>query len=391
MQVEKGTLTEAEAENHPDRNVITKSLGNPSLPEPTVSQFQLQPGDRLLLCSDGLSGVAGDAEIAAVLGRAPEPERAIKPLIDLANKKGGPDNITAVVVQVGPVPALAAAPRRAAAPIGLALVVMAAALIAVFLIFRPPGGGEGATSIPTAGGPAGTVVTSIMSDASVAPGEPTSTPGGVAAQPSDTPTATPPPTATPLSPTATPPPAPSRMPTVPPIIVGIPPGNTVPRPEIIFPVSCSEPSAFDGNERITFRWRWVGQVQGGNYLEIRIDGQSQGELSPSVQSGADGSWQWAGTLSPGEHSWQVVYMSTNPRTPLVMSEAGCFSIREAGGPGPSVPPGPISPSETPVLDRDRDGTPDNEDICPDEAAGNNTDPDRPGCPAPTPAPAPTAG
>ncbi|TWT77771.1 putative protein phosphatase 2C-type [Posidoniimonas polymericola] len=83
------------------KNVITRSLG----PHPVVNvdlegPFDLKPGDVYLLCSDGLTGVVGDELIGGVL-TAMAPEEAAQTLVDLANLRGGPDNISVIVVRVG--------------------------------------------------------------------------------------------------------------------------------------------------------------------------------------------------------------------------------------------------------------------------------------------------
>ncbi|MCI0492911.1 MAG: protein phosphatase 2C domain-containing protein [Planctomycetes bacterium] len=82
------------------KNVITRSLG----PHPTVNvdlegPYHIAAGDVLLLCSDGLSGQVSDEEIGAILGCLP-PDEAVKSFVDLANLRGGPDNISIIVAQV---------------------------------------------------------------------------------------------------------------------------------------------------------------------------------------------------------------------------------------------------------------------------------------------------
>src|SRR5262249_41336981 len=82
-------------------NVIIRCLG----PEPLVQvdvegPHELRPGDIFLLCSDGLSGQVSDSEIGAV-ATALQPEEACRFLVDLANLRGGPDNITVLIVRVG--------------------------------------------------------------------------------------------------------------------------------------------------------------------------------------------------------------------------------------------------------------------------------------------------
>jgi serine/threonine protein phosphatase PrpC len=88
------------------KNVITRSLGpNDEVEVDLEGPFSVQAGDIFLLCSDGLSGPVKDEEIGKILGCLP-PEEAVQALVDLANLRGGPDNITVVVVRVtGPDPA----------------------------------------------------------------------------------------------------------------------------------------------------------------------------------------------------------------------------------------------------------------------------------------------
>jgi protein phosphatase len=97
--VRRGLITEEEAVVHPRRNEILRSVGVESQVVAELREIDIEPGDRLLLCSDGLSGVVDDAEIASVLMNQ-EPEPAVKMLIDLANERGGPDNITIAVAYV---------------------------------------------------------------------------------------------------------------------------------------------------------------------------------------------------------------------------------------------------------------------------------------------------
>jgi len=82
------------------KNVITRSLGpNPTVRIDLEGPFPVEVGDVFLLCSDGLSGKVTDEEIGKILGSMP-PEEAVRALVDLANLRGGPDNITVVVAQV---------------------------------------------------------------------------------------------------------------------------------------------------------------------------------------------------------------------------------------------------------------------------------------------------
>ncbi|QEG24058.1 PP2C family protein-serine/threonine phosphatase [Mariniblastus fucicola] len=95
-----GQLTEAEeAQGKIPKNVITRSLGPyPECKVDLEGPFPIAVGDSFLLCSDGLTGVVSDAEIAAFLSNMP-PSEAVKVLVDLANLRGGPDNITVIIAK----------------------------------------------------------------------------------------------------------------------------------------------------------------------------------------------------------------------------------------------------------------------------------------------------
>lgn len=94
-----GQLTEAEAAVDPRRNQLTRVLGVPGV-EPDVQTLIPYRGDRLLLCSDGLYNEVDDGDIASVLRRVPEPDAAARQLVDMANDRGGADNISVVIVDV---------------------------------------------------------------------------------------------------------------------------------------------------------------------------------------------------------------------------------------------------------------------------------------------------
>jgi serine/threonine protein phosphatase PrpC len=96
--IDEGRLRPDEAERHPQRSIITRALGVESDVEVDLFTYKLLPGDRLLLCSDGLSGVVNEQRIRNVMLRVPEPQRAAEKLVAMANEGGGPDNITVVVL-----------------------------------------------------------------------------------------------------------------------------------------------------------------------------------------------------------------------------------------------------------------------------------------------------
>lgn len=98
--VMEGELTEAEAETHPHRSILTRVIGVDADVEVDEIELDLRPGDRLLLCSDGLTGMLNDEDIARALAEQPDPQRAVDLLIRQANDAGGVDNITALLIDL---------------------------------------------------------------------------------------------------------------------------------------------------------------------------------------------------------------------------------------------------------------------------------------------------
>lgn len=119
-QVRLGYLTELEARDHHWRSVVSNALGGEERVRLELYGFPLKRGDRLLLCSDGLSGVVEESDLHAMLGWGLTPESTAQRLVDAANELGGPDNITAVVVDIGmqqPLPSYSLPPRQKDGPI----------------------------------------------------------------------------------------------------------------------------------------------------------------------------------------------------------------------------------------------------------------------------------
>jgi protein phosphatase len=98
--IDDGQLSEAEADYHPQRHVLTRALGVDR--DVNVDCLQILPvrGDRYLLCSDGLSREVSDSQLASVLRRLADPDSAAKELVAQARAHGGNDNITVVIVDV---------------------------------------------------------------------------------------------------------------------------------------------------------------------------------------------------------------------------------------------------------------------------------------------------
>jgi serine/threonine protein phosphatase PrpC len=101
-QVANGILTADEARHHPFRNVITQALGNGGDLDVAVQEIQVKELDRILLCSDGLSGMIQDRAIWEIVEQAPDVEAATAKLIDTAMANGGEDNITVVIIAFEP-------------------------------------------------------------------------------------------------------------------------------------------------------------------------------------------------------------------------------------------------------------------------------------------------
>jgi serine/threonine protein phosphatase PrpC len=109
----KGQLTDAQAEDHPQRSIITRALGPEPEVEVDLQTVPAQAGDVFLICSDGLTTMLDDEQIAGLLGRASSMESAVRALVDEANRAGGRDNITVVAFRLGDP---AAAPSGPEAP-----------------------------------------------------------------------------------------------------------------------------------------------------------------------------------------------------------------------------------------------------------------------------------
>ena len=96
--VKQGKLRPEDAKRHPQGSIITRALGVEADVQVDTATFTIVSGDRLLLCTDGLTGVVDQATIRSVLLRVRDPQEASERLVALANEQGGPDNITVVVL-----------------------------------------------------------------------------------------------------------------------------------------------------------------------------------------------------------------------------------------------------------------------------------------------------
>jgi len=100
LLVHAGVLTPEQARVHPLRNIITRSVGQRGRPAVDLWELPLTPGERFLVCSDGLTGELEDAGILALLSAEPDPGRAASALAEAAVEAGGHDNVSVVVVDL---------------------------------------------------------------------------------------------------------------------------------------------------------------------------------------------------------------------------------------------------------------------------------------------------
>ena len=95
----KPDMTEEEERNFPHKNVITRALGMRETVQVDIRSHQIKSGDVYILCSDGLSGMVNDDSIAQIAAGAKSLERAVAELVDAANRNGGTDNVTTLLLQ----------------------------------------------------------------------------------------------------------------------------------------------------------------------------------------------------------------------------------------------------------------------------------------------------
>ena len=99
-QIDAGLMTPEQAMTSPDKNLITRALGVEDTVRVEINEHRTEMGDVYLMCSDGLSDMLGNADIAAIVsGSAALPDKALQ-LVEAANQKGGRDNISVVLVHV---------------------------------------------------------------------------------------------------------------------------------------------------------------------------------------------------------------------------------------------------------------------------------------------------
>lgn len=110
--VRKGLMTLEQAEASPLKNILTRALGSPDLPEVDITSCNVSPGDRVILCTDGLFKCVTEKEMLDIVLKADDDLDACDDLIEYGNQHGGPDNITVVIGTVFQVPEDSDIPHR---------------------------------------------------------------------------------------------------------------------------------------------------------------------------------------------------------------------------------------------------------------------------------------
>lgn len=98
--LQQGRITPEEARNHPKKNLITRCLGTECEVDPDLYEVKLKVGDRLLLCTDGLSNVLTDQEMLYEVVHGGSGETCCQRMLDIALSRGAPDNVTAVLIEI---------------------------------------------------------------------------------------------------------------------------------------------------------------------------------------------------------------------------------------------------------------------------------------------------
>lgn len=326
-QMRAGILTPAQAANHPQRNLVMRALGKREAAQPDFFSGELKAGDALLLCSDGLTGHVRDEELAEIAGASP-PDLAVRRLVDLANSRGGSDNISVIVARLE-APETAAAmpsatpqtarfpPRQIVLAAGALILVAIAALLLALLFERKPTR-EG----PTAGESRPAATTALAPAPTAADATPA------------------PPTVT-LAPTAA-------------ATATAAAGRFAAPTELAI---ANMSGASISGDQVQFTWRWDGQLPAGYAFEVRIwkkDSDPHLGAAEPARERRDSGWTQTVNvaLAPavrqggeGMYRWTVAVVRTAPYE-RVGTEAtpGLFEYRSSQQPAGATPPQTILPS-----------------------------------------------
>ena len=354
-------------------NMLVRSLGAGPAVEVETKRFLLKPGDTVLVCSDGLHGVMSNDEILQIASRE-TPQKGARKLIDLANARGGPDNISVVIARM-PGGAAAAAPAAAkpskritALAIGvLALLGVLAVMLFAINRLNPPETTETATALVevVASAPSRETDTAEPAETTPAAGATeAATSAVVAAAPTAataTQSASRAPTSTPaISHTPTPTPTWTPRPTQP-LATAPPTGVPGPTAASLAPVLSVPPDGSEQRDQVTFQWTHGGLKDGQRYrIDLRTEHQQENmEKSWTSQSTSL-------TVRYDQHSdffkddgstfsWSVVVVNDNGPLSNLRSEEWRFVMRRGSAQPPTSAPPPIEtptpappPTETPT-------------------------------------------
>ena len=114
--VMEGEISQEEAETHPQRSILTRALGVDQSVQVDEGDVEVADGDRLLLCTDGLTGMVPEGQIREILLESADPQEAVEKLVKVANRAGGIDNITAVILDFSEDGSGPGATKRSAIP-----------------------------------------------------------------------------------------------------------------------------------------------------------------------------------------------------------------------------------------------------------------------------------
>jgi len=355
-QKRAGVLTEEQARRHPQRSLITRAIGADRDVQVDTNRFTLQPGDAVVLCTDGLTGQMSDEEIKNYVTTQP-PREAAQRMIDEVNRRGGFDNITVLIAKTQQTQAM---PARSGPPV-VRLVGALAVLLAVGLLavgawnFAGRFLGDSSTQVAQALATV-TPFEVVVTPESTQPGHPaaSATPQSQVAgpEPAREPTATlratsaPQPATLTVAASSTP-----RTPAVSATPSGTP-GNLYPAPELISPKA--------GDSIIgpaTFEWEWTGKPKPNESFDLHVWRLDKPEVSvgqiretthrvPAPPDGA-GKYQWrVVVIQKRLTDDQIIVVSKMPAPIVLDFWRGWDQV--ASTPTPSLVPPTNTPTPEPT-------------------------------------------